>query len=88
MAGHLKCFLHSSFCDFIKTRCIRPNEQMIPGEFDQDKVQTQLKYTGVLETTRIRQQVCLHFEPSDCGCWNKPKLPLQFPAFSVDGEDC
>ncbi|XP_044183508.1 myosin-IIIb-like isoform X2 [Acropora millepora] len=37
-------------------RCIRPNEQMIPGEFDQDKVQTQLKYTGVLETTRIRQQ--------------------------------
>ncbi|XP_015761283.1 PREDICTED: myosin-IIIa-like [Acropora digitifera] len=38
-------------------RCIRPNEQMIPGEFDQDKVQTQLKYTGVLETTRIRQQI-------------------------------
>lgn len=37
-------------------RCIRPNEQMIPGKFDQDKVQTQLKYTGVLETTRIRQQ--------------------------------
>ena len=63
---------------------------MIPGEFDQDKVQTQLKYTGVLETTRIRQQVCLHFEPSDCGCgcWNRPKLPLQFPAFAVDGEDC
>lgn len=47
---------------------------MIPGEFDQAKVQTQLKYTGVLETTRIRQQVCPHFEPSDCG-WNRPKLP-------------
>ena len=68
-------FLHSSSCYFIKSRCIRPNEQMIPGEFDQDKVQTQLKYTGVLETTRIRQQVCLHFEPSDCGYWNKAKLP-------------
>ena len=38
-------------------RCIRPNEQMIPNKFDQDKVQTQLKYTGVLETTRIRRQV-------------------------------
>ena len=30
---------------------------MVPGKFDQDKVQTQLKYTGVLETTRIRRQV-------------------------------
>lgn len=47
---------------------------MIPGEFDQAKVQTQLKYTGVLETTRIRQQVCPHFELSDCG-WNRLKLP-------------
>lgn len=37
-------------------RCIRPNEQMIAGRFDQEKVQTQLRYTGVLETTRIRQQ--------------------------------
>ena len=30
---------------------------MIAGRFDQEKVQTQLRYTGVLETTRIRQQV-------------------------------
>ncbi|XP_078345595.1 myosin-IIIb-like isoform X2 [Oculina patagonica] len=37
-------------------RCIRPNEQMVPGKFDQEKVQTQLRYTGVLETTRIRRQ--------------------------------
>lgn len=37
-------------------RCIRPNEQMVAGKFDQDKVQTQLRYTGVLETTRIRRQ--------------------------------
>lgn len=37
-------------------RCIRPNEQMIPGKFDQEKVQSQLSYTGVLETTRIRRQ--------------------------------
>ena len=44
-----------AFC--IIDRCIRPNEQMIAGRFDQEKVQTQLRYTGVLETTRIRQQV-------------------------------
>ncbi|PFX28944.1 Myosin-IIIa [Stylophora pistillata] len=37
-------------------RCIRPNEQMIAGRFDQEKVQSQLRYTGVLETTRIRRQ--------------------------------
>jgi len=29
---------------------------MVAGNFDQDKVQTQLRYTGVLETTRIRRQ--------------------------------
>ena len=33
------------------------NEQMVASKFDQDKVQTQLRYTGVLETTRIRRQV-------------------------------
>ncbi|KAJ7354826.1 TRAFAC class myosin-kinesin ATPase super [Desmophyllum pertusum] len=37
-------------------RCIRPNEQMVAGKFDQEKVQSQLRYTGVLETTRIRRQ--------------------------------
>lgn len=42
---------------FCHNRCIRPNEQMVAGKFDQDKVQTQLRYTGVLETTRIRRQV-------------------------------
>ena len=37
---------------------------MIAGRFDQEKVQTQLRYTGVLETTRIRQQVGSSFNLS------------------------
>ena len=36
-------------------RCIRPNGENSPGLFARDKVMTQLRYTGVLETTRIRQ---------------------------------
>ena len=59
---------------FTLTRCIRPNEQMIPGKFDQDKVQTQLKYTGVLETTRIRQQVS--FLWALCGCQLKASVAV------------
>lgn len=58
---HFRCSLRDLLAKLLPTeshfvRCIRPNEQMIPGKFDQEKVQTQLKYTGVLETTRIRRQ--------------------------------
>lgn len=38
-------------------RCIRPNEMKSPGQFQADKVMVQLRYTGVLETTRIRREV-------------------------------
>ncbi len=43
--------------DPVFVRCIRPNAENIPGKFDQEKVMTQLKYTGVLETSKIRKQV-------------------------------
>ncbi len=36
-------------------RCIRPNKHKIPGFFDSETVSLQLKYTGVLETTKIRR---------------------------------
>ena len=36
-------------------RCIRPNKDKIPGYFDSETVNVQLKYTGVLETTKIRR---------------------------------
>ncbi|XP_030757921.1 unconventional myosin-IXa-like isoform X2 [Sitophilus oryzae] len=36
-------------------RCIKSNKNKIPNTFDADTVQRQLRYTGMLETVRIRQ---------------------------------
>ncbi|XP_065224768.1 unconventional myosin-IXAa-like isoform X2 [Planococcus citri] len=36
-------------------RCIKSNGEKIPNLFDEDTVQRQLRYTGMLETVRIRQ---------------------------------
>ncbi|RDD46335.1 Myosin-IIIa [Trichoplax sp. H2] len=37
-------------------RCIKPNSRNEADNFDQDRVLTQLTYTGVIETTNIRRQ--------------------------------
>ncbi|XP_070187968.1 myosin-IIIb-like isoform X1 [Littorina saxatilis] len=44
-------------------RCIKPNDDKEPWSFDPDRVQIQLRYTGVLETTRIRRQGYSHRIP-------------------------
>ena len=36
-------------------RCIKPNDMKVPHSFSHERVQQQLRYTGVLETTRIRR---------------------------------
>ena len=41
------------------SRCIKPNDKKMADLFDQERVMTQLKYTGVLETTRLRKEVGL-----------------------------
>lgn len=44
-------------------RCIKPNDIKAPHLFDSTKVLKQLRYTGVLETIRIRQQGFPHRIP-------------------------
>ncbi|KAL0100752.1 hypothetical protein PUN28_019257 [Cardiocondyla obscurior] len=44
-------------------RCIKPNDSRSPRFFDKDKVVKQLRYTGVLETIRIRQNGFSHRIP-------------------------
>lgn len=44
-------------------RCIKPNDKKSQSHFDRYKVALQLKYTGVLETIRIRQQGFSHRIP-------------------------
>ncbi|XP_072911410.1 myosin-IIIa [Hemitrygon akajei] len=41
-------------------RCIKPNNDRQAKKFDQEKVLVQLRYTGVLETARIRRQGFSH----------------------------
>jgi len=37
-------------------RCVKPNQEQVPNHFLTDFVQKQLKYSGMLETVRIRRQ--------------------------------
>ena len=41
-------------------RCIRPNSENVASVFDSGKVREQLRFTGVLETTRIRRMGYSH----------------------------
>ncbi|GBP22033.1 Myosin-IIIa [Eumeta japonica] len=44
-------------------RCIKPNDSRSPKHFDSAKILKQLRYTGVLETIRIRQNGFSHRLP-------------------------
>ncbi|KAK4296506.1 hypothetical protein Pmani_030996 [Petrolisthes manimaculis] len=41
-------------------RCIKPNDEKSPDNFEKKKVQRQLRYAGVMETVRIRQHGFSH----------------------------
>ena len=36
-------------------RCVKPNKQKIPKKIERDLVMAQLRYSGMLETIRIRR---------------------------------
>ncbi|XP_057680979.1 myosin-IIIa isoform X3 [Corythoichthys intestinalis] len=44
-------------------RCIKPNNDRQPYKFDREKVLVQLRYTGILETAKIRRQGYSHRVP-------------------------
>ncbi|CAG9132390.1 unnamed protein product [Plutella xylostella] len=46
-------------------RCLKPNDLRSPKHFDSAKILKQLRYTGVLETIRIRQNGFSHRLPFD-----------------------
>nr|KAF6398725.1 myosin XVA [Molossus molossus] len=43
-------------CNPLFVRCLKPNHKKEPGLFEADVVMTQLRYSGVLETVRIRKE--------------------------------
>ncbi|XP_071101473.1 myosin-IIIb-like isoform X2 [Haliotis cracherodii] len=72
-------------------RCIKPNDKKDPDHFESEKVMLQLKYTGVLETTRIRRQGYSHrIQFSEflkryhvlCFQWNE-KIPINAETCTV-----
>lgn len=61
LCGHFKASLVELVLKLEQTkpnfiRCIQPNPQQSPNLFDRKHIERQLRYTGVLQTVKIRQQ--------------------------------
>ncbi|CAG5130111.1 unnamed protein product, partial [Candidula unifasciata] len=70
-------------------RCLKPNDLKEPGNFHADRIITQLRYTGVLETTRIRRQGYSHRIAFSEFLKRYHVLGFRYDeAVSVNGESC
>uniref|UniRef100_A0A803Y104 non-specific serine/threonine protein kinase n=1 Tax=Meleagris gallopavo TaxID=9103 RepID=A0A803Y104_MELGA len=67
--GYFVTFFQYSLMDLLSkmvvgqphfVRCIKPNNDRQANKFDKEKVLVQLRYTGILETARIRRQGYSH----------------------------
>ncbi|XP_051988166.1 unconventional myosin-XV-like [Xyrauchen texanus] len=69
-------------------RCIKPNQNKEPGVFDVDLVSTQLSYSGILETIRIRREGYPIRMPFDVFLFRyKSLLGIKQPP-PANGENC
>lgn len=46
---------HYLYINLLSCSCLKPNTVKEPNNFSDDYIMSQLKYTGIMETTRIRQ---------------------------------
>lgn len=65
-------------------RCIKPNSQKIPNDYNTNLVLDQLKYLGMLDIIRIRKEgfpIHMNFEDfvTRYHCLSKNRLPLDLP---------
>uniref|UniRef100_A0A8C5KEC4 Unconventional myosin-XV n=1 Tax=Jaculus jaculus TaxID=51337 RepID=A0A8C5KEC4_JACJA len=59
LAGWFRALLLSvplALCNPLFVRCLKPNHKKEPGLFEPDVMMAQLRYSGVLETVRIRKE--------------------------------
>nr|XP_014344251.1 PREDICTED: unconventional myosin-XV [Latimeria chalumnae] len=75
-------------CNPFFVRCIKPNNKKEPGQFEMDVVSTQLQYSGILETIRIRKDGFPARIPFDAFISRYKCIVALKQNIPTDGENC